>query len=40
MDPTDPKKKELEELYKKYELEQRQKIGGSISLSTTQSASS
>ncbi|XP_039821857.1 zinc finger BED domain-containing protein RICESLEEPER 2-like [Panicum virgatum] len=33
-------KKELEELYKKHELEQRQKIGGSNSLSTTQSASS
>ena len=33
-------KKELEELYKKHELEQRRKIGGSSSLSTTQSASS
>ena len=33
-------KKELEELYKKHELEQRRKIGGSNSLSTTQSASS
>ena len=33
-------KKELEELYKKHELEQRRKIGGSSSLSTTQSTSS
>ncbi|XP_021305671.1 zinc finger BED domain-containing protein RICESLEEPER 2 isoform X3 [Sorghum bicolor] len=33
-------KKELEELYKKHELEQRRKMGGSSSSSTTQSASS
>jgi predicted Zn-dependent peptidase len=31
---------ELEELYKKHELDQRRKIGGSSSSSTTQSASS
>jgi len=33
-------KKELEELYKKHELEQHRKMGGSSSSSTTQSASS